>query len=335
MHEFAQTLGQSRAVEAIVGAFAPLHLKRIRHLDGRPSAVRNHRHTAQGLKHAAQANAIQRLHGDETGLCRRFFKARDSGTQHRRADDHGVGHVRQRDVHAEGGLAVHHVVRVHMHAGLADVVIVRPALELGVRGHRQFGRRRNQSPIAQRAAGWRMAHFVLRRLALRHRHAPLLRRGLTQHLPRRGTGFTQRVEEQANALGTIRVLVAVHRVANRLLDGDGVPIRLQFVGDDLGKGGAHPLAHLGTAGGDRHAAIAVNGEEHIGCQGGGAGIRAGDGAQNRRRRTQHEGRAPLHEAPARQVGGGGLATAGGICVGLGTVHVRCPATSLMAARMRP
>ncbi len=111
-----------------------------------------------------------------------------------------------------------------------------------------------------------MLDTVIERATLGRRHTPPLRRRLHQHLARGGTCLAQRLEHQAHAFRSIRILVAVFRIAHRLQQRDPGKIRLQFIGHDTRQRGAYTLPHFAAAHRDLHAAIGAEGHEQVGLE---------------------------------------------------------------------
>ncbi len=61
---------------------------------------------------------------------------------------------------------------------------------------------------------------------------PLLRRRLYQHEARAGSRLAHDIVKASDRMGPVRVLIAVARIADRLIDLHPLPVGIQLVGDD-------------------------------------------------------------------------------------------------------
>ena len=95
-----------------------------------------------------------------------------------------------------------------------------------------------------------MAFFV--------RHAPFGSRGMFQHGAGSGTRFSHSVVEIAHGAGSIGILRTVLDVANSLNDGDSVPVRFQFIGNDHGQTGTAACTHFRTVSHDLNRAVGLD-----------------------------------------------------------------------------
>jgi hypothetical protein len=178
-------------------------------------------------------------------------------------------------------------------------------------------------------------------LALGGRHLPLRRRGLDQHRARRGPGLAEGVEEVADRLRAVGVLVAVARVADALDDLDAGPVGVELVGGDHRQRRADAGPHLRAVRDDVHRPIGIDAQEDARVEGGVvrgvaeagcAGIRSmGEQRVRHEARGDDEGARREHaaeEAPPAHVGrdDGPRRHGGG--------HARPSAALLMAARTR-
>ena len=151
-------------------------------------------------------------------------------------------------------------------------------------------------------------------LALGGRHLPLRRRGLDQHRARRGPGLAEGIEEVADRLRAVGVLVAVARVADALDDLDAGPVGVELVGGDHRQRRADAGPHLGAVRDDVHRAVGIDAQVDARIEGGVVGRRCGSRSTPvlREQRLRHEaggdderaGREhAAEEAPAADVGG--------------------------------
>jgi hypothetical protein len=175
---------------------------------------------------------------------------------------------------------------------------------------------------------------------LAHRHAPLLRRRLHQHLARGRAGLAEHGEVIAHAaaapVGLIpRDGIGVARgIGGRLLDLDRVQVRVELVGHDHGHGGERALAHLGHGVDDGDDAVAVDADPLIGREDARA-LRAGPARADRRLEADDErtggGEPAREQRAAREVDGRHHAPP---FLGAGGAPARSAAARWMAARMR-
>ena len=98
----------------------------------------------------------------------------------------------------------------------------------------------------------------------------MTRRCLQQHLPRAGPGLAHRREVQANAETAAGELIFQSRVPGRLLDVNGRPVNVQFLGNDHRQGGFDSLTHLRILREQRDPAVRSNPDK--GLQRDGAGV---------------------------------------------------------------
>jgi hypothetical protein len=174
-----------------------------------------------------------------------------------------------------------------------------------------------------------MDDLMIACLAFGLRHFPFGRRGGHEHRLGGRAGPAERLEEVADRARTVGVLVAVTRVADRLLDGDPAPIGLQLVGGHLRQRRPDAGPHLGTVRDDEDGAVGADAEVDARIERRRLGLRAErrrlgpDGlGQHLGRDDEGAGRRdPLQEVPAADI--------------LDRAHARPPfAAVLIAARMR-
>ncbi len=152
-------------------------------------------------------------------------------TVDRAALDRGVQRPGQRDVDAVSRGAAHDVAQIDDRHGLPDIAMLSGRLQpqLVARRYRQVGGCRDQGTEAERAPTRPVHDRMIARLALADRHAPAQRGRRFEHLARRRAGLAHRRVEMPHAARAVRVLVAVARVAVRLLDLDSTPIGFELV----------------------------------------------------------------------------------------------------------
>ena len=97
--------------------------------------------------------------------------------------------------------------------------------------NRQLGRARGQIAISQAPARWRMDHDVELSHALRRRDVPLLRGRLNQHEPCGRAGLSHDIIKASDRMGSIRVLITIARIADRLVDLHSLPVGVQLIGN--------------------------------------------------------------------------------------------------------
>ena len=124
-------------------------------------------------------------------------------------------------------------------------------------------------------------------LAFGNRNAPLVGGGLLEHQARGSAAFLHDTEEVADRVRTVRVLIAVFRVADGLLDLDALPIGFHLVGQDQGEHGPAAGSHFRAVRDDQHSPVGLNSHEHVGRKDG--GFQCGEGAGRENPRAQHQG----------------------------------------------
>ena len=115
-------------------------------------------------------------------------------------------------------------------------------------------------PVRGTPAARLVDDFVEAGLALGDRHLPLGRGGLDEHDARRCAGLTEGVEEVADGLRSVGVLVAIPRVADALFDLDARPVGIELVGGDHRERGADAGPHLRAVRHDMHRAVGIDAE---------------------------------------------------------------------------
>ena len=187
--------------------------------------------------------------------------------QHRRARDDGVQHAWQADVDAVLRLAVDDDGPIReRRVVLADVAERRRILELQrlAGRHVELGRCDSQSAVAKSSAACLVDDLVVLRLDLVERHAPLVGRGLLEHLTRRRAAAAHRLEPVSRAARAIGVLVAVLGfISRRLYDAHALVVGFQLVGHDPRQAGADALAHFGAVDDDADRAVGRDRDEDL------------------------------------------------------------------------
>jgi len=108
-----------------------------------------------------------------------------------------------------------------------------------------------------------MDDLVIARRDLCQRYAPLRRRGLLEHRPRRRSAATHRLEKVTHTARAIGVLVAeACFIALRLPHEHAAEVGLELIGDHHRQAGTHALPHLLAMAGYRHSAIGGDRDKH-------------------------------------------------------------------------
>ena len=69
------------------------------------------------------------------------------------------------------------------------------------------------------------------RCALSGRDIPSLRGRLYEHQPRGGAGLAHNIIKASDRMGSVRVLITIARIADRLLDFHSLPVGVQLIGN--------------------------------------------------------------------------------------------------------
>ena len=116
------------------------------------------------------------------------------------------------------------------------------------------------------------------------------------------------MQEVADRVRAIGVLVAVFLVCHALYDDDPIPVGPQFIGNHRGQARSNALPHFDPVGDDPDRAVGLEAEIHVRRPGFGRLLRClfhGDSRRvvappaTRQRDPQHQQAAGLHEFPAR------------------------------------
>ena len=90
------------------------------------------------------------------------------------------------------------------------------------------------------------------------RHFPPIGRCRNQHKTSRGANFPHQIEVAANGVGAIRILVAIFRISDRLINFHLRPIGIQFICHHERQSRAAAASHLRTMSDDRDDAVGRN-----------------------------------------------------------------------------
>ena len=261
--EALQPLGfieQRLARQFGVGTAVIADLQRLGGLCGIGIGIGHRHHPAGG----ASGLVVERDGLDEARhfLRRTVVDRFDRGAEaHRRRDDLAVDHARQHDVDAVFGCAVGLRGNIELRHRDADHGVLIGRLKLD---RLQFVRRKGLGRLAalddvgerHRLLRLRMRDHGVADHQFARRHAHRGGGGLRQcHAPR-GTRAAHRIEVHHRAPAAAGNLRAEHgivelRIVGRELNPHVLPVRAEFLGDDLRHGRGNVLAHVGLAAGDR------------------------------------------------------------------------------------
>jgi hypothetical protein len=250
----------------LVGMVGPGHLQGVAALARRPPGVGHHDHPAQqafqrgpAVDDEGVAHALDRLGRGQIDLGH-------LGGEDRGLEEGRVQHARQTHVDAEQRLAGDDGGGVGLGLGLAD-----DAVGLGVLQRQGLGIGRGQ-------AGGGLGQFAIRGAALAGlvdheagfgrqaggRDVPALGGGLDQQGPPHGPDLAHRLPVVGRRGAAAGRLLAEHLgVDGRLLDADGRPVDVQFLGDQHRHRGLDPLPDLRPLGGDGHHAVGRDADEGV------------------------------------------------------------------------
>jgi hypothetical protein len=188
--------------------------------------------------------------------------------------DGSVNHPLAEDVEAELRFAGDDVGLVVDRSLLTHELPLVPRLELqrvGL-GHGQLAGRGGERSVAQTPIASLMNHLVVPGDALGGGHVPLRRGRADEHHLRGRSCLPEGRVEVTDRAGSVRVLIAVLRVADALLDPDARPVDVQLVGRHHRQRGPDARSHLGSVGDDEHGAVGLDAQIDARPQDG--GIRA-------------------------------------------------------------
>src|SRR5271156_2903084 len=119
-----------------------------------------------------------------------------------------------------------------------------------------------------------MHHCMKVCLTLADGHSPLLSRGLNEHDPRGRAGQPHHIEKASDGMRTVSVLIAVPRIANRLINLHTLPVGIQFVSHHHGKSGANYRAHFRAMSDNPDSSVSLDAHKNIGMKCGVIGVSA-------------------------------------------------------------
>src|SRR5580692_10121721 len=119
-----------------------------------------------------------------------------------------------------------------------------------------------------------MHHCMKVCLALIDGHSPLLSCGLNKHDPRGSAGEPHHIEKASDGMRTVRVLVAVSRIADRLINLHTLPVGIQFVSQNHGKSRANYGAHFRAMSDNPDSSVSLDAHKNIGMKRGVVGVAA-------------------------------------------------------------
>jgi hypothetical protein len=243
----------------------PFDLQALASLECRPGVVGNHGDAAQRLK---QVRRFESFDGQRLLNARHFERSLvivrlDLLSQHGRMLDRRKDHARHGCVHAEDCFSSDDLGKVEQRiAFFADVAPLGTRLERDIFffGNRQLGRGAGNFAIAQLAAAGAMHDEMGLGRAFFRGNVPLRSGSADQHHAPGSAHLAHQVEAAANRVRPVRILLAVLRIANRLLQLDLGPVGVKFVGDHERQSGAAAASHFramrddgdGAIGSDRH-----------------------------------------------------------------------------------
>ena len=126
-------------------------------------------------------------------------------------------------------------------------------------GNRHLGRSDGQFTVSKFAVGGAMHDEVRFCGAVFGRNIPLRGGGADQHRSSGGTHLSHLIKKAADGMRSIRILIAVFWIADRLVNLYLGPIRIEFICNDQRQCSAAAASHLGPACDDRDRAVRRNG----------------------------------------------------------------------------
>ena len=226
----------------------PFHLQFFLSLHRRPSVVRQHRDPTQRLIHNWRLESVDRFGSLHTSnaqrrlVINRFWRAAQNRRMHYARIQHSV-HAHVLPVNCFSGAQILQVVA---HRIFPDVppLAARLQFQIFLLRYLELRRRFSQLAIPQFLSRSLVHHRVQFRRAFRGRHFPLLRCRPHHHQTRRPTCLAQRNEKADHRVRSIRILIPVFLVPNRLHHLHPRPIRIELVRDDPRQRRAHAIPHL-------------------------------------------------------------------------------------------
>src|ERR1700756_772585 len=117
-----------------------------------------------------------------------------------------------------------------------------------------------------------MNHRMKVRLTLTGRYSPKLRSGPNEHEAGGSAGQAHDIKKASHGMRTGGVLIAVSRVADRLINFYPLPVGVQFVGHDQGQSGANYGSHFRAMSDNPNGSVRLDTDEHIGMKRGIIGV---------------------------------------------------------------
>ena len=292
-----------RGVIVGIRSVIPVDLQLRPPLHRRPGIGRNHRDAAERRETRRQRRGRDLHDADDPRHLQR--RARVIGFDRTAIDrgalDRGVVHPRQHHVDPVHRATVHDVVEIDDRHRLADEAPGGRGFQAhpARRRHRQARRIGGERTVAQACARTAAHDRAVVGMAGGGCHAPAARGGGNQHLPRRPAGLAHDAEQQAHALGSVSILVAVDGIARRLQHVHVLPVGIELVGQHLREAGADAGAHLRARHHDRDPVVGADGDEQVGHET--AGRQAG---RRRRRFRLGDRRIARHAQPEQHAARG-------------------------------
>ena len=222
---------------------------------GAPPRVGHHRNRI-GQSH----HLMHTLHGSDRAFIDRLRRAAKS-----RAMDNGrVEHPRQPHVDCIDRLRRDLVEHVKTPARLADQLPGTRVFQRDVHRRRELRRIFGNGTERQRATAWPVRDYAHSRHAFRCRNFPAIRCGGNEHFARRGACLPQKKLRRRDRPAGAGHHVAPDAVPAHILFGmdefspDSGPVAFEFLGDQHGKAGMHPLPHLGARNPDNDRVVRMD-----------------------------------------------------------------------------
>src|SRR5205807_3578957 len=112
------------------------------------------------------------------------------------------------------------------------------------------------------------------RLTLADGDSPLLGRGPNKHKPGCSAGQAHHVKKASHGMRTVRVLIAISRVTDRLINFHALPVGVQFVGQDHRQSCANYGSHFRAMSDNPDSSVRLDTYKYIGMQCGIIGVSA-------------------------------------------------------------
>ena len=255
-----ERLAERRGVVHRMGTAVPIDLQALASLERRVRVVGNHGDASQRLEHVRRLESLdgQRLLNTGHFECGLVVVRLDLLSKHGRMLNRRVDHARHSRVHAENRFAGNDLGKIEQRiAFFADVAPLGTRFKWDVFFFRDRQLRCSGSnfAIAQLTAAGAMHNEVGLGRAVFRGNAPLRGCGADQHDASGSAYLAHQVERTADRVRPVRILLAVFRIANCLLELDLRPVRIKFVGDHERQSCAAAATHLRAMGDDSDNAI--------------------------------------------------------------------------------